>query len=226
MSKSLLFSSLILGFLAGAAGICGGLTPALAYPDADTMQYYQGFEPTDPKDWDSGATVQLVQSTGGSSTLMAHPSKRGESKWFALIGDPAAGEWSAINHWQTVRAGDSCVFAVWVKTSGELPNGYVSVRRQDPGTGGPGPVVAEHNLSGLRPAGDAKDNGYQLVQVDFPTGDSTKLLFYVGLWGDDKNSWIEIDDVTILCDPLGPAEAGNNGRGDPKKGERERIENF
>jgi hypothetical protein len=61
------------------------------------------------------------------------------------------------------------------------------------------------------------------VQVDFATGNSTNLLFYVGLWGDGT---IFVDDVTILCDPLGPAEAGNGGRRDPQKGERERINNF
>jgi hypothetical protein len=221
MSKSLLFNSLPLGLLAGAVAF-GTLTPALAYPNSDTHVYMRGFEPSERKDWDLGPINQLVHESGGG--WLAHPShppRPEESRWSALVGG-APGVWSAINHWEPVRAGDACVFAVSVKPSGDLPNGYVSVRRQKP-DGSPGELVAEHNLSGLRPTGDAAENGYQLVQVDFATGNSTNLLFYVGLWGDGT---IFVDDVTILCDPLGPAEAGSGGRRDPQKGERERINNF
>jgi hypothetical protein len=117
------------------------------------------------------------------------------------------------------------VYAVWVKTSAELTNGYITVRR-DGGGGNQGAIVAERVLSGLRPAGDPADNGYQLLETDFATGDSTKLLFYVGLYGNGKDSWVELDDVTILCDPLGPAEAGNSGGSDPNGINRRRPQNF
>ena len=112
--------------------------------------------------------------------------------------------------WQTVRAGDSCTFAVWVKTSATLTDGVVRVSR-DGEQRRMGEVLTERALTGARPAGDPKDNGYELVELSFPTNNSTKLWFYVGMFGNGKDSWIELDDVAILCDRLGPSEAPPNG---------------
>ena len=111
---------------------------------------------------------------------------------------------------QTVRAGDSCTFAVWVKTSATLTDGVVRVSR-DGDQRRMRTILTEHALTGARPAGNPKDNGYELVELSFPTNDSTKLLFYVGMSGNGKDSWIELDDMAILCDPLGPSEAPPNG---------------
>ena len=191
---------------------------ALAYPNPDTMQYYNKFESTDANDCQLVGNAQFVGSIGDG--LSSHTGHK-----FALIAAPTAGEWASINHWQDVRAGDACVYAVWVKTSAELTNGYITVRR-DGGGGNQGAIVAEGRLTGPRPAGNPADNGYQLFEIDFATGNSTKLLFYVGLYGNGKDSWVQVDDVTILCDPLGPAEAGNGGGSDPNGTNRRRPQNF
>ncbi len=190
------------------------------YPAPDTMVYNTGFENDPVPDWDLVGNAQYLHSLNSGEVLVSH-----RDRTFALLGAPKAGEWASINHWQNVRAGDSCVFAVWVKTSAGLTNGYITVRR-DGGNGRQGRIVTERVLSGARPSGDPSDHGYQLFELDFATGDSTKLLFYVGLYGNGGDSWVEVDDVTILCDPLGPAESGNNGNPDPNGINRRRPENF
>jgi len=191
---------------------------ALAYPNPDTMQYNNKFEVGDAADWQPVGYAQFVRSMGGSPS--SHSGRN-----FVRLAARAPGEWASINHWQDVRAGDACVYAVWVKTSAELTNGYITVRR-DGGGGNQGAIMEERVLAGLRPAGSPADNGYQLFEIDFSTGNSTRLLFYVGMYGNGKDSWVEVDDVTILCDPLGPAEAGNSGGSDPNGMNRRRPQNF
>jgi hypothetical protein len=89
--------------------------------------------------------------------------------------------------------------------------------RKDNGNHTQGPIVSEVKLVGARSPGDPKDNGYQLVDTEFATQASTSMLFYVGMYGTNKEPWIQIDDITIACAPLGPAKSkSGDGGGGPR----------
>ena len=201
-------------FLVWALMLTGSVT-AWACPEAirkDPMKanwiYCNTFEPAEPRDVQFLGKAQLTLSVSFGGHRGASEAHQGRG--FVRLAPTATGEWAAMIRWQTVRAGDSCTFAVWVKTSATLTEGFVRVWR-DGEQRRMGEVLTERALTGARPAGDPKDNGYELVDLRFPTNNSTKLWFYVGMFGNGKDSWIELDDVAILCDRLGPSEAPPNG---------------
>jgi hypothetical protein len=62
-----------------------------------------------------------------------------------------------------------------------------------------GTILNEIKLVGARSLGNGNVNSYCLESFNFKMGSSGKVLFCVGLWGVDKDAWIQIDDAAITC---------------------------
>lgn len=108
--------------------------------------------------------------------------------------------WNAINNWVSISAPNEseCTASAWLRTSGNLTDGYMTIRDADKSDGS-GRIIKEIKLAGARSPGDGNIKGYRLETFDFKMGGFGKVLFYVGLWGKGKDAWIQIDDAAITC---------------------------
>ena len=85
-----------------------------------------------------------------------------------------------------------------VKNIRYLTDGYMTVRDADKDDGS-GRIIQEKKLVGARSPGEGNVNGYRLEAFNFTMGTFGRVLFYVGLCGNGKDSWIQIDDAAITC---------------------------
>lgn len=105
--------------------------------------------------------------------------------------------WNAINVWFSgLTPNSDCQASAWLRFSPSLTDGYISVRAD--GSGSPGPVIAELKLCGNAPP-NPDNAGYNHYYFPFNSGSNSRVLFYVGLWGNGQDSWIQIDDVVLQC---------------------------
>jgi hypothetical protein len=107
--------------------------------------------------------------------------------------------WNAINNWLNVQSNKKCTVSAWLRTSDTLTDGYMSVRRLN-SDGNPGNIINEIKLVGAGKPNPQNKN-YNRYSFNFNSGTDSKLLFYVGLWGNGKDSWIQVDDVAASCMP-------------------------
>lgn len=105
--------------------------------------------------------------------------------------------WNAINNLINVEPNSECSVTAWLRTSDTLTDGYMSVRPYN-SDGSVGSVINELKLVGAG-APNPQNRGYNLYTVEFNSGSSNKILFYVGLWGNGRDSWIQTDDVEVSC---------------------------
>lgn len=101
--------------------------------------------------------------------------------------------WNAVNklfHFSEALPGSSCSAGAFLRVSENVTDGYISVR---PAVAGqpPGPVINEIKVVG-------PTDGYQWYSFNFPRPD-TDTLFYVGLWGNGLDGWIQVDNMVIQC---------------------------
>jgi hypothetical protein len=169
-------SALIIGLLGGTSAFAG------------VEQAYEDFETSAPPagwfvaggagfDWDKGLA--------------------NKGKGNAWVRYNVPGTWNAINRWfemSSAPAGMPCHVSAYLRVSPNVTDGYISVR---PGHDGqtPGPVINEIKLDRPTPP---ENNGYKRFEFDFAKPNSG-LLFYVGLYGNGRDGWIQIDDVSISC---------------------------
>jgi len=106
--------------------------------------------------------------------------------------------WNAVNKELSPSAptGSLCTAQAWLRTSETLTDGYMSVRQTN-SDGSVGNVIKELKL-GASPVNSDNKN-YNFYTFDFYRPVSNSILFYVGLWGNGQDSWIQIDDVAISC---------------------------
>jgi len=100
--------------------------------------------------------------------------------------------WNAINHFVEVSPRTNCTASAWLRMS-PLIKGYMSVRNDKEGKTGNDDLINEMMLIG--PA----EEDYRYYRFNFFSGDNTRVLFYVGFWGNGSDSWIQVDDVVISC---------------------------
>jgi hypothetical protein len=100
--------------------------------------------------------------------------------------------WNAINTSVSTRAGRPCTVVAWIRTSDTLTDGYMTIRSWRDGL----PIIREIKL-GAGPSNPAHGN-YNQYRFDF-IADSDRALFYVGLQGNGRDSWIQVDDVVVQC---------------------------
>jgi hypothetical protein len=105
--------------------------------------------------------------------------------------------WNAVNNWVNVQPNSTCTVSAWLRTSNTLTDGYISVRRMN-SDGSVGNVVNELKLVGAGRANPQHRN-YNRYVFDFNSGSNSRMLFYVGLHGNGRDSWIQVDDVVVSC---------------------------
>jgi hypothetical protein len=160
------------------------VTPALA----DAMQFSEDFETsTAPKGW--------FVTGGAGFDWNKGLARAGQGN--AWVRYDRQGTWNAVNRWVTLSAapaGARCHVNAFLRVSPNVTDGYISVR---PGYDGqtPGDVIKEIKISEPTPPAN---NGYKEFTFDFAKPNSD-IIFYVGLWGNGRDGWIQVDDVAISC---------------------------
>lgn len=109
----------------------------------------------------------------------------------------ATSGWNAILNHVNVKPNSNCQVTAWLRTSDTLTDGYISVRPLN-SDGTLGNVINEVKLVGVGPP-NPQNKDYNHYLFDFNSGSSNKVLFYVGLWGNGRDSLIQVDDVAIYC---------------------------
>ncbi|MBD2080730.1 hypothetical protein [Leptolyngbya sp. FACHB-17] len=105
--------------------------------------------------------------------------------------------WNAVNNCVNVEPNSECTVAAWLRKSNTLTDGYMSVRRLNR-DGSVGTVINEVKLVGAG-SPNPQNRGYNRYTFNFNSGSNSKVLFYVGLWGNGKDSWVQVDDVVVSC---------------------------
>jgi hypothetical protein len=158
-----------------------GARPAHADPSDLEITWQNDFEGTAASAWwpASAAGVETTSS-------QAHAGTR--DGW-------AAGQsgWNAINAALLVNEGRPCHLEAWIRSSPDVTDGYIAVRSFAAGL----PGLADHKLVGAGVAAPGH-HGYYRETLDF-VADAGSVLFYVGQWGNGRDSWVRVDDVTVTC---------------------------
>jgi hypothetical protein len=105
--------------------------------------------------------------------------------------------WNAVNNRANVQPYSDCTISAWLRTSNTLTDGYLSVRRFNT-DGSAGSIINEIKLVGAG-SPNPQNRNYNRYTFDFNSGSSREVLFYVGLWGNGRDSWIQIDDAVVSC---------------------------
>jgi hypothetical protein len=107
--------------------------------------------------------------------------------------------WNAVNTFQRMAPpiGAKCEVSAWLRLSPNVTDGYMAVRGANQGED-PGPVINEIKLVGPTPP-DPANAGYKQFRFEFRRPPTSGILFYVGLWGNGRDAWIQIDDVVMEC---------------------------
>jgi hypothetical protein len=98
--------------------------------------------------------------------------------------------WNALNRWWAVEPHDNCYVNAWLRLSPDLTSGYIAVRNdKERRPDGNFDVINELKLVG--------PSDYREFTFEFNPGANPRVLFYIGLWGNGKDSWIQIDNVSL-----------------------------
>ncbi len=102
--------------------------------------------------------------------------------------------WNAINNSFVVEPNSECKMNAWLRTSDTLTDGYMSVRPYN----SDGSVIKEIKLVGAG-SPNPQNRHYNFYTFNFNSGSSNKILFYVGLFGNGRDAWIQVDDAAVSC---------------------------
>jgi lysozyme len=109
----------------------------------------------------------------------------------------ATSGWNAINNLINVEPNSECSVTAWLRTSDTLTDGYISVRPFNI-DGTIGSVINEIKLIGAG-SPDPQNRDYNFYTFNFNSGYNNRVLFYVGLFGNGRDSWVQVDDVEVSC---------------------------
>ena len=105
--------------------------------------------------------------------------------------------WNAINRWMPVHPNSKYTAFAWLRLSPDLTDGYFSVRNDKENRADKNfDVINEIKLVGPGPK-NAANADYNSYKFEFNTGSQSRVLLYVGLHGNGKDSWIQIDDLSL-----------------------------
>lgn len=105
--------------------------------------------------------------------------------------------WNAINSWMPVDPNSKYTVFAWLRLSPTLTDGYMSVRNDKENRADKNfDVINEIKLIGPGPK-NPENADYDPYEFEFFTGDNSRVLFYVGLWGVGKDAWIQVDEISL-----------------------------
>jgi hypothetical protein len=104
--------------------------------------------------------------------------------------------WSSVTQWYLPAPGArDCAVQAWIRISPNVTDGYFSVFRGDGQR--PSRLVTEVKLRGPGPA-NPENRGYNPYTLEF-RNEGGPYLVHVGNWGNSRDAWLQIDDVTFQC---------------------------
>jgi hypothetical protein len=101
--------------------------------------------------------------------------------------------WNAVNTSVSTYPGAVCTVGAWLRSSESMTGGYMTIRSWSSGN----PILHEIPLAGPGPANPPNAN-YNFYTFSF-VADAYSAMFYVGLWGNGQDAWIQVDDVVVSC---------------------------
>ena len=101
--------------------------------------------------------------------------------------------WNAVNASVQTYPGAECTVSAWLRSSQSMTGGYMAIRSWSSGN----PILYQIPLAGPGPANPTNAN-YNLYAFSF-IADDYSAMFYVGLWGNGQDAWIQVDDVVVSC---------------------------
>lgn len=93
--------------------------------------------------------------------------------------------WQSLHQAVAVEPGTRYRFSGWVHTSPNNDNGFIGVRTPD------GQVLAE---ASFRAVGE-----WTRFDVEVDSGDRTSLQVFAGIWTDNGDMWMRLDDVSLVA---------------------------
>jgi hypothetical protein len=167
-----------------AAGVAVATMTGVAPAHAGATQTWYTFESYSHPGWWTGGGAGFDYGLGYAHSGLGNAWVRGTTGW------------NSVNTNVNVHPKSDCVASAWLRLSSGLTDGYMSVRAWNGDV--PGPVLNEVRLIGSGPANPAHGN-YNLYSFPFNPGPHGEVLFYIGLWGNGHDNWIQADDVVVHC---------------------------
>ncbi len=195
---------------------------------ADYPELYGGFM----HPWSSGPDLYFMLSewgpynvylmhavlTPGHGNLVSDPSfERGGSAWSCTgacgtdkgIGNDYSGAnngwvrhdagWNDVHQTVSVTPHTTYHLAGWLRTSDNSDNGFFGVRGTD------GTVLKEDHYTNLY--------GWHRLTLDVDSGGASSIVVYGGVWTDNGDIWLQIDDVSLTAAVTSPATAAPEATG-------------
>jgi hypothetical protein len=150
-----------------------------ASASAGILQFYDGFE--------NGHRAWFTTGVAGFDYGLGYAHQGQGNGW---VRNKTG--WNAINTIQDVQPWERCTASAWIRLSPHLTGGYMSVRQAY----GDWHIINEVPMVGPGPVGD---NGYNQYVFDFYPDSTSSVVFYVGMWGNGQDAWMQIDDVVVQC---------------------------
>ncbi|SEE52453.1 DUF4185 domain-containing protein [Jiangella alba] len=95
--------------------------------------------------------------------------------------------WHDLHQEVAVTPGTDYVLTAWLRTSSNNDNGFVGVRAVG------GPPIAETNFASVGP--------WTRFTVPFNSGGNTAVEVFTGVWTDNGDMWVQVDDYAIVEAP-------------------------
>ncbi|MFP2930525.1 DUF4185 domain-containing protein [Pyxidicoccus sp. 3LG] len=189
----------------GALGAYTQLTVNFNSGPNSIVEVYGGLWAHDGDTWIQLDDVSLVRG----ANLVAHPgfeqqsSATATSPWYVQgnagidrgLGFARTGAnnawvrsstgWNAIKQEVGVTPNTRYTLTGWIKTSGNHNDGYFGARMLNGG-----PILSETHFT--QPLGN-----YTQLSVTFNSGSNHSVELFAGMWANDGDTWIQVDDVTL-----------------------------
>lgn len=92
--------------------------------------------------------------------------------------------WNSLHQDLRVEPSTDYVFTGWIRTSGNVDNGYIGVR--SPGR----QIISERNFRAT--------TAWTRVEIPFNSGDRSAIQVFGGIWTDNGDMWLQLDDFSVV----------------------------
>lgn len=105
--------------------------------------------------------------------------------------------WNSLHQTVRVEPNTTYSFSAWLRTSANNDNGYVGVRTSSY------QVLAETNFQQV--------GEWTRFDLQFDSGDRTSVQVFAGIWTDNGDMWLQVDDFSLTRTEPQPPPAPNDG---------------